>query len=95
MYVLYPHNSLVIFKSTTFITRRVSHSIMLVKIIIILMLLFIFGSLFTGFYHLMKGKQNENVVKSLTWRISISLLLFILLMIGFFTGIIGAPNPHP
>ena len=68
---------------------------MLVKIIIIVMLLFIFASLFTGFYHLMKGKQNESVVKALTWRISISIVLFILLMLGFFTGIISSPNPHP
>jgi Protein of unknown function (DUF2909) len=68
---------------------------MLFKALIILMLLFIFGSLFSGLYHLMKGEQNEKVVKALTWRISISLLLFILIMIGFYTGYIGQPNPHP
>ncbi len=67
----------------------------MLKAFIIIMLLFIFGSLFSGFYHLMKGAQNEKVVKALTWRIAISLVLFILLMIGFFTGILGQPNPHP
>ena len=68
---------------------------MLLKILIIIMLLFIFGSLFTALYHLMKGNQSESVVKALTWRISISLVLFLLLMIGFYTGVIGNPNPHP
>lgn len=68
---------------------------MLLKILIIIMLLFIFGSLFTALYHLIKGTQSEQVVKALTWRISISIVLFLLLMIGFYTGVIGNPNPHP
>lgn len=68
---------------------------MLLKILIIIMLFFIFGSLFTALYHLMKGAQSEQVVKALTWRISISIVLFLLLMIGFYTGVIGNPNPHP
>lgn len=68
---------------------------MLLKILIIIMLLFIFGSLSISFYHLMKGERNEKVVKALTWRIGISITLFLLLMIGFYTGLIGNPNPHP
>lgn len=68
---------------------------MLLKILIITILLFIFGSLFVAFYHLMKGERNEKVVKALTWRIGISITLFLLLMIGFYTGFIGNPNPHP
>jgi hypothetical protein len=53
---------------------------MLLKILIIIMLLFVFGSLFISFYHLMRGEQNEKVVKAL---------------IGFYTGFIGNPNPTP
>lgn len=68
---------------------------MLLKILIIIMLLLIVGSLFSALFHLMKGEHNERVVKALTWRISISLALFLLLMLGFFTGFIGHPNPHP
>jgi Protein of unknown function (DUF2909) len=68
---------------------------MLLKILILIMLLFIFGSLFISFYHLMKGENNEKVVKALTWRIGISITLFLLIMIGFYTGFIGNPNPHP
>ncbi len=68
---------------------------MLFKILVITILLFVFGSLSVAFYHLMKGKHNEKVVKALTWRIGISIALFLLLMIGFYTGFIGNPNPHP
>ena len=68
---------------------------MLLKILIIIMLLFIFGNLFISFYHLMKGERNEKVVKALTWRVGISITLFLLLMIGFYTGLIGNPNPRP
>ena len=68
---------------------------MLLKMFIIIMLLFVFGSLFISFFHLMKGERNEKVVKALTWRIGISITLFLLIMIGFYTGLIGNPNPHP
>jgi hypothetical protein len=68
---------------------------MLIKLLIVIMLLFIFGSLFVSLYHLMKGERNEKVVKALTWRISISIGLFLLIMLGFYTGLIGHPNPHP
>lgn len=67
---------------------------MLVKILIITMLLLIAGSLFSALFFLMKGdSQDERVVKALTWRISLSLVLFLLLMLGFYTGIIGHPQP--
>ena len=59
------------------------------------MLLVVFGNLGLAFFHLMKGERNEKMVKALTWRIGISIALFLLLMAGFMTGIIGNPNPHP
>jgi hypothetical protein len=68
---------------------------MLVKILIIIMLLLIAGSLFSALFYLMKGDTTDHTVKALTWRISLSLVLFLLLMLGFYTGIIGHPNPHP
>jgi hypothetical protein len=68
---------------------------MLLKILIIFMLLLIAGSLFSALFFLMKGEGlNERMVKALTWRISLSLVLFLLLMLGFYTGIIGH-NPSP
>jgi len=68
---------------------------MLLKILIIIMLLLIAGSLFSALFFLMKGEGlNERMVKALTWRISLSLVLFLLLMLGFYTGIIGhSPSP--
>jgi hypothetical protein len=68
---------------------------MLVKLLIIFMLLLIAGSLFSALYYLMKGDASQKIVKALTWRISLSLVLFLLLMLGFYTGVIGHPNPHP
>jgi uncharacterized iron-regulated membrane protein len=68
---------------------------MLLKIIIIFMLLAIAGNLFSALYYLMKGDRSERTVKALTWRISLSLALFLLLMIGFSFGLIGQPNPTP
>ncbi len=68
---------------------------MLIKIFIVLMLFVIAGNLFHALYYLMKGENGMRTIKALTWRISLSLLLFLLLMLGFYFGILGPPNPHP
>jgi undecaprenyl pyrophosphate phosphatase UppP len=68
---------------------------MLIKLFIVLVLLAITGNLFVALYYLMKGENGEKTIKALTWRISLSIGLFILLMLGFFLGILGPPNPHP
>jgi hypothetical protein len=65
---------------------------MLTKIIIVLFLLLIVGSLFSGLFYLVKDKgSSDRAVKALTVRISLSVLLFILLMIGYATGVL---QPH-
>jgi hypothetical protein len=66
---------------------------MIFKIIIVAMLFIIIGSLASAMYHLAKGegKSSDKVLKSLTWRIGLSVLLFILLLIGQATGLI---TPH-
>ncbi|HSI23921.1 MAG: twin transmembrane helix small protein [Methylophilaceae bacterium] len=67
---------------------------MLLKLFIIAALLLIIGSLFSALFYLMKDKgQGKRTVKALTLRISLSLGLFLLLMIGYYTGIIGQPHP--
>jgi hypothetical protein len=65
---------------------------MITKIIVVLFLFAIIGSLFSGLFFLMKDKgTSERTVRALTVRISLSVLLFILLMIGFATGLL---QPH-
>ena len=65
---------------------------MLSKIIIVVFLLLILGSLFSGLFYLVKDKgTSERTVRALTVRISLSVLLFILLMVGYATGLL---QPH-
>ena len=65
---------------------------MITKIIVVLFLIAIIGSLFSGLFFLMKDKgTSERTVRALTVRVSLSVLLFILLMIGFATGLL---QPH-
>jgi hypothetical protein len=65
---------------------------MLGKALIILILLVIVGSLFSGLFYLVRDKgTSERTVRALTIRISLSLLLFVLLMIGYATGLL---RPH-
>lgn len=63
---------------------------MLTKIFILTMLALILGSLFSALFFLMKDKgQGERTAKALTIRISLSIALFILLLISFKLGLIG------
>lgn len=65
----------------------VEASKMLIKAIIILFLLFIFFTLGSALFYLVRDKGHSNrVVKALTWRIGISIALFILLMVAFAFG---------
>ncbi|MDR2220838.1 MAG: twin transmembrane helix small protein [Methylobacillus sp.] len=66
---------------------------MLLKIFIVIVLLVIVGSLFSALFYLIKDKgEGKRTVKALTLRISLSLGLFLLLMIGYYLGIIGQPQ---
>lgn len=65
------------------------------KIIVLAVLAMIVVSLGQGMFHLAKGsgdKDQTRVVKALTVRISLSLLLFAILIGGYFFGLIGAPH---
>ncbi|MDH3311050.1 MAG: twin transmembrane helix small protein [Gammaproteobacteria bacterium] len=62
---------------------------MFLKIIVIVMLLLIFASLFSALVFLFKDKgSGTRTAKALTWRIGLSMTLFLLLMAGFYFGII-------
>lgn len=65
---------------------------MLVKIIVIAVFLLILFNLAGALVYMLKDKsKSERTVKALTWRIGLSLLAFILLMIAYATGLV---QPH-
>ena len=58
-----------------------------IKAIIVLLLLFIFYSLGSALYFLVRDKgDSTRVVKALTWRIMFSIVLFILIMFAYAMG---------
>ncbi|MDO9450395.1 MAG: twin transmembrane helix small protein [Rugosibacter sp.] len=60
------------------------------KIIVILILVSIFASLFSALFFLFQDKTGSTrTVKALTLRISLSIALFILLMIAHYFGVIA------
>ncbi len=62
---------------------------MIFKIFIIFLLLVVLVSLGSALYHLVNKKgDSEKLVKSLTWRIGLSVGIFILLLIGQALGLI-------
>jgi len=59
------------------------------RIIALLFIVFILGSLASALYYLIKDKgQSDRAVKMLTVRVGLSLALFILLMAGYYFGIV-------
>jgi len=66
----------------------------LVWLLVLACLLGILGSLGVGLYHLSRGtpKDSERLLRALTVRIAVSLLLFALLMLAWYFGLI---TPHP
>lgn len=65
----------------------------MLKIIVLLMMLAILASLVSAMIFLFRGGRgnDQRMAKALTWRIGLSLTLFLLLMAGFYFGII-TPN---
>jgi amino acid transporter len=62
------------------------------KIIIVLLLLAVLISLASGMFFLVQDQgESDRTVKSLTVRITLSIALFLMLIIGYFTGLI---QPH-
>jgi hypothetical protein len=59
------------------------------KLIILLMLVGVIGSLFSGLFFLYRDQgTGDRTVKALTLRISLSIALFVLLMLGYRFGLI-------
>jgi uncharacterized BrkB/YihY/UPF0761 family membrane protein len=65
---------------------------MLIKILILVVLVAIVLSLFSGLFHLVKEEgESKRMVNALTVRIALSVALFILLFIAWYAGLI---TPH-
>lgn len=59
------------------------------RIVVLLFVLFIFISLGSALYYLVKDKgQSERTVKALTVRIALSIILFVMLMASYYFGLI-------
>jgi len=64
---------------------------MIFKIVILILLFVVLISLGTALVAMAKGDKSDKMLKSLTWRIGLSVAIFILLLIGQAMGII---TPH-
>ncbi len=65
---------------------------MIVRVIVFLFIAVILFSLGSALYYLIKDKgQTERTVRALTVRITFSIVLFLILMLGFYFGLI---SPH-
>lgn len=66
----------------------------MIKIFVIVAFLLIIASLANALYHLVKSKNEEHsakTAKALTFRIGLSLFLFILIFLAFASGLL---QPH-
>lgn len=65
---------------------------MIFKTIVLLLLLVVIGSLGQALFYLIRDDgKTDRMLKSLTWRIGLSVFIFILLLIGQAVGLI---QPH-
>jgi hypothetical protein len=65
----------------------------MIRVLVILLLLAIVGSLFSGLFFLYRDRgEGVRTVKMLTLRIGLSIMLFLMLLIGFRFGIIPDYN---
>lgn len=65
------------------------------KIVILVLLLAVIVSLFSGLYFVYKDKgQSNRAVISLTIRISLSVLVFVILMVSYYFGWIPKSGLH-
>jgi cytochrome bd-type quinol oxidase subunit 2 len=62
------------------------------KILVIIILFAIVGSLGSALFHLSRGKgDSKKMARALTVRVGLSVILFILLMLAWYNGLI---TPH-
>ena len=57
-----------------------------IKMLVVALLLAIVANLGKGLYHMNHAGESAAVVKSLTWRIALSVALFVLLVVSWHFG---------
>jgi hypothetical protein len=63
-----------------------------VRYVVLAFLALILASLFSGLFFLIRDQgRSKRTVKALTWRVGLSLALFLLLLAGYYFGLI---KPH-
>ena len=66
------------------------------KILIAILLIVMLGSLASAFWYMYKDRgKGTRTVKALTFRISIWIVLFLLIVVGIYTGWITPSNTIP
>jgi hypothetical protein len=66
------------------------------KIVVVLVLVAIVGSLGNALYHMSAGPEHSALtVRALTVRIGLSIALFLLLLGGWYFGLITPSDTHP
>jgi hypothetical protein len=72
------------------------HGMLLVKVLVVILLLAVIVSLFSGLFFLVKDEGTERrITKALTWRIGLSIAAFALILIAGLSGIIPMDNTSP
>ena len=60
----------------------------MLKLIIVLMLIGVLVSLFSGLFFLYRDRTGDRLVKALTLRIALSIVIFIVLLLSYRFGLI-------
>ncbi len=59
------------------------------RYVILVFIVFILGSLFSALYYMIRDKgQSTRTVRALSWRVGLSIALFLMLMLGSYFGLI-------
>ena len=62
------------------------------RYVVLAFVVLILASLFSGLFFLIRDQgRSKRTVKALTWRVALSLTLFLLLLAGYYFGLI---KPH-
>jgi hypothetical protein len=68
----------------------------LLPVLIIGVFVVIVASLGSALWHLVRGAgDSRRMVRALTWRIGLSIALFVLLMLAWYTGLIAPHGVDP